>query len=55
MKEIVEKILAEIETLQTEIQKEDNKSAAARARKSTLALAKLGKEYRKLSIAESKK
>ena len=32
-----------------------NKSAAARMRKATLALAKLGKEFRELSVTESKK
>jgi len=30
----------------------DNNSAAARVRKSTLALEKLGKEFRKLSVKE---
>ena len=32
-----------------------NKSAAARVRKATLVLAKLGKEYRQLSVDEAKK
>lgn len=32
-----------------------NKSAAGRMRKATLALAKLGKEFRALSVAEAKK
>ena len=42
--------------LQTELAKanEGNKAAAARARKATLELEKLGKEFRKVSIAEMK-
>ena len=42
--------------LQAELAKaaERNKSAAARARKATLELEKLGKEFRKQSIAELK-
>ena len=32
-----------------------NKAAAARVRKATLVLAKLGKEFRELSVAEAKK
>ena len=32
-----------------------NKAAAARVRKATLAIAKLGKEYRELTVAEAKK
>ena len=34
---------------------EGNKAAAARARKATLELEKIGKEFRKISIAEAKK
>lgn len=42
--------------LQAELVKaaEGNKAAAARARKATLELEKLGKEFRKQSIAELK-
>ena len=55
-----EELLAEIENATTELQLElvtysaggyKNKSAAARIRKITLALAELGKEFRKTSVA----
>ena len=50
-------ILSLIETYVTENEKFEsgNKSAGTRARKSSLALEKLLKEFRKVSIAESKK
>jgi len=57
MKELVEKIKAEFDAfakdadLQTE---KGNKAAGTRARQSSLALEKLLKEFRKVSIAESK-
>ena len=56
MKETIKKITAIVETLQIELAKaaEGNKAAAARARKATLELEKLGKEYRKQSVAEMK-
>jgi len=57
MKELLEQISAEIETFQKESQAhaEGNKAAGGRARKSTLELAKLFKEYRKVTIEEAKK
>ena len=42
MKEAIEAILADID--------KDTKAAAARVRKATLQLEKLGKEYRKISL-----
>ncbi|MGR7813698.1 histone H1 [Lacinutrix undariae] len=58
MKELVENIQATIESFQTDanLQVESgNKAAGTRARKSSLALEKLLKEFRKVSVAESKK
>lgn len=55
MKKLVEQIVATAEALKADIVKEGNKAAAARARKATLQLEKLGKEYRKVSIAAAKK
>ena len=56
MKETIKKITAIVEALQIELAKaaEGNKAAAARARKATLELEKLGKELRKQSVAEMK-
>lgn len=58
MKDLVAKINAEIETFKTEsdsLIEKGVKAAGARARKSTLELEKLLKEFRKVSIEESKK
>ena len=56
MKETIKKITAIVEALQIELAKaaEGNKAAAARARKATLELEKLGKEFRKQSVDEMK-
>lgn len=56
MKETIAKINEVMAVLQAELSKavEGNKAAAARARKATLELEKLGKEFRKQSIAELK-
>ncbi|MBJ2126353.1 histone H1 [Flavobacterium sp. IB48] len=57
MKDLVAKINAEIETFKTEsesLTEKGIKAAGARARKSSLELEKLFKEFRKVSIAESK-
>lgn len=56
MKETIAKINEIMAVLQAELAKatEGNKAAAARARKATLELEKLGKEFRKQSIAELK-
>ncbi|AWG22606.1 histone H1 [Flavobacterium faecale] len=58
MKELVAKINAEFETFTTETEsliEKGVKAAGARARKSTLEMEKMLKEFRKLSIEESKK
>ncbi|APS38621.1 histone H1 [Salegentibacter salinarum] len=58
MKELVENIQSTFENFQTEANAQlesGNKSAGTRARKSSLELEKLLKEFRKVSVAESKK
>lgn len=58
MKDLIAKINAEIETFKTEsesLSEKGVKAAGARARKSTLEIEKLLKEFRKVSIEESKK
>ena len=58
MKDLITKINAEIETFKTEAEsltEKGVKAAGARARKSTLEIEKLLKEFRKVSVAESKK
>ena len=58
MKDLVAKINAEIETFKTEsdsLIEKGVKAAGARARKSSLEIEKLLKEFRKVSIEESKK
>ena len=58
MNDLVAKINAEIETFKTEsdsLIEKGVKAAGARARKSTLEIEKLLKEFRKVSIEESKK
>lgn len=57
MKQKIEELNALIEALKVDLAKaaNGNKAAAARSRKLTLDLEKLGKEYRKVSIAEGKK
>lgn len=58
MKEIVEKINAEFEAFKADadVQAEKgNKAAGTRARKASLAIEKLLKEFRKVSLEESKK
>lgn len=58
MKALFEKITSEIETFKTEFESLTNKgvkAAGPRARKSTLELEKLLKEFRKVSVEESKK
>lgn len=56
MKETIAKLNDVMAVLQAELAKaaEGNKAAASRARKATLELEKLGKEFRKQSIAELK-
>lgn len=58
MKELIGKINAEFENFRSEsesLTEKGAKAAGARARKSTLELEKLLKEFRKVSIEESKK
>jgi len=58
MKDLIEKITAEFETFKTEtdsLTEKGVKAAGARARKSTLELEKMLKEFRKVSIEEAKK
>lgn len=58
MKEIIEKINAEFEAFKadSDLQSEKgNKAAGTRARKSSLSLEKLLKEFRKTSLEDSKK
>ena len=54
MKEIIEGIKSQIAVISADIDKEGNKAASARVRKATLQLEKLGKEYRKKSVAAEK-
>lgn len=54
MKELIEKIIAQCDAIKEDIVKENNKAAQARVRKATVELEKLGKQYRKDSIAASK-
>lgn len=58
MNELIEKINAEFDAFKSdaELQSEKgNKAAGTRARKSTLALEKLLKEFRKVSLEQVKK
>ncbi|THV57542.1 histone H1 [Chryseobacterium candidae] len=58
MKELLEKINAEFETFKTDSNlqlEKGNKAAGTRARKAALELAKLLKDFRKISVEESKK
>lgn len=58
MKDLLAKINAEIETFTTEsesLSEKGIKAAGARARKSSLEIEKLLKEFRKVSIEDSKK
>ncbi|MDR6300989.1 histone H1 [Mesonia maritima] len=58
MKELMESIQTTYESFENDAKTQlesGNKAAGTRARKSSLALEKLLKEFRKVSIAESKK
>ena len=57
MKDIIEKINAEFEAFKTDAQLQEekgNKAAGTRARKASLTLEKLLKEFRKTSLENSK-
>ncbi|HRB73261.1 MULTISPECIES: histone H1 [Flavobacterium] len=58
MKDLLTKINAEIDAFKAESElqvEKGNKAAGTRARKSALELSKLLKEFRKVSVEESKK
>ena len=58
MKELLENIQTTFDSFQTDANSQlegGNKSAGTRARKSSLEMEKLLKEFRKVSIAEAKK
>jgi len=58
MKEIFENIMTEVEAFKADAQlqiEKENKAAGTRARKASLAIEKLLKEFRKASLEESKK
>jgi len=58
MKDLIERINSEFETFKTEsesLTEKGVKAAGPRARKSTLELEKLLKEFRKVTVEESKK
>ena len=54
MQTIIEQMIAAMDAIKADINKVENKAARARVRKATLMLEKLGKVYRKASIAETK-
>lgn len=58
MKELIEKIKIEMESFSKDADAQllkGNKAAGTRARKAALEISKLMKEFRKVSVAESKK
>ena len=58
MKELLEQISTQFETFKAEAEQhieKGNKAAGTRARKAALELSKLMKDFRKVSIEESKK
>lgn len=57
MKKVIAQIDGVLDALKVDLAKaaEGNKAAAARARKATILLEKLGKDFRKASIAAAKK
>lgn len=50
MEKLVKEIKAQVAAILADIDKVDNKAAKARVRKGTLALEKVAKEYRKVSV-----
>ena len=50
MEKLIAQIKEQLGAIAADIDKVDNKAAKARVRKATLALEKLGKEYRKESV-----
>ena len=54
MEQLIKDIKAAMAAITADIDKVDNAAARARVRKATLQLEKLGKEYRKQSVALNK-
>ena len=50
MEKLIAQIKDQLAAVLADIDKVENKAAKARVRKATLALEKLGKEYRKVSV-----
>ena len=50
MEKLIAQIKEQLAAVLADIDKVENKAAKARVRKATLALEKLGKEYRKISV-----
>ena len=50
MEKLIAQIKEQLAAILADIDKLENKAAKARVRKATLALEKLGKEYRKISV-----
>lgn len=50
MEKLIAQIKEQLAAVSADIDKVENKAAKARVRKATLALEKLGKEYRKVSV-----
>ena len=50
MEKLIAEIKAQVNAILADIDKVDNKAGKARVRKATLALEKVGKEYRKASL-----
>ena len=54
LKDVTAQMKKELEIFETNCDQEGNKAAAQRARNSSMAFQKLGKRYRKLSVAANK-
>ena len=54
MKEIIEKIQAECQAFIDDANKKPSKASLRRMRRNTLAIGRLGKEFRRISIEEEK-
>ena len=55
MNEIINKIVAECQAFVEDASKKPTKASHKRMRRNTLAIAKLGKEFRRLSLEEDSK
>lgn len=54
MKELTEQLVAQCNIILAEAAKKESKAGHARIRKATLAITKIGKEYRKASLEADK-